>query len=80
MADSDEESSNSENNWPMNEDWMIQILRGDNKNDDKVKINVILYLMFVCFNFGSELMILIRTLYTVSISVPNQYANMESVT
>lgn len=40
MADSEEESTNSESNWPMNEDWMIEILKGDNKSDDKVTINV----------------------------------------
>lgn len=40
MADSEEESTNSESNWPMNEDWMIDILRGDNESQDKVTINV----------------------------------------
>lgn len=41
MTDSDEESCSSENNWPMNEDWMMDILRGDDKSDVKPKINVI---------------------------------------
>lgn len=41
MTDSDEESSSSENNWPMNEEWMTDVLRGDDKSDGKVKINVI---------------------------------------
>lgn len=41
MTDSDEESSISENNWPMNEDWMMDILKGDDKSDVKPKINVI---------------------------------------
>lgn len=40
MSESEEESSNSENNWPMNEDWMLDILK-DDKTEAKVKINVI---------------------------------------
>lgn len=40
MTDSEEETSGSDNNWPMNEDWMINILKGDDKSDAKVKINV----------------------------------------
>lgn len=42
MSESEEESSNSENNWPMNEDWMLNILKDDDKSEAKVKINVIL--------------------------------------
>lgn len=45
MTDSDEESSSSENNWPMNEDWMMDMLKGDDESDAKPKINVI-----YCFN------------------------------
>lgn len=41
MSDSEEDSSNSENNWPMNEDWMLNILKDDDKSEAKVKINVI---------------------------------------
>lgn len=41
MSESEEESSNSENNWPMNEDWMLDILKDDDKSEAKVKINVI---------------------------------------
>lgn len=41
MNDSDEESSGSENNWPMNEKWMTGILKGDDKTEGKVKVNVI---------------------------------------
>lgn len=52
MSESDEESSNSENNWPMNEDWMLNILKDDDKTDAKVKINVTklnhLNMRFVC--------------------------------
>lgn len=46
MTDSEEESSGSENNWPMNEDWMTNILKGDDKTDAKVKINVNIKLAF----------------------------------
>lgn len=42
MTDSEEDSINSESNWPMNEDWMIEILKGDNNSEDNVKINVII--------------------------------------
>lgn len=41
MSDSDEDLSNSENNWPMNEDWMLNILKDDDKSEAKIKINVI---------------------------------------
>lgn len=47
MADSEEESTNSENNWPMNEDWMMEILKGDNQSDDKVTINVCDFLVYL---------------------------------
>lgn len=40
MSDSEEESNNSEKNWPMNEDWMLDILKDDDKSDAKVKIIV----------------------------------------
>lgn len=40
MSESEEDSSNSENNWPMNEDWMLDILKDDDKSEAKVKINV----------------------------------------
>lgn len=42
MSDSEEESNSTENNWPMNEEWLMGILRGDNQapDDTKVKINV----------------------------------------
>lgn len=41
MSDSEEDSKSSENNWPMNEDWLIGILKGDNQTDDnKVEIKV----------------------------------------
>ncbi|XP_055325049.1 uncharacterized protein LOC129579220 [Sitodiplosis mosellana] len=39
MSDSEEDSSNSENNWPMNEAWMLNILKDDDKSEAKVKIN-----------------------------------------
>lgn len=54
MSESEEESSNSENNWPMNEDWMLDILKEDDKSEAKVKINVIQYfgnvLLFAMFS------------------------------
>lgn len=42
MSDSEEDSNSTENNWPMNEDWLMGILKGDNQaaDDIKVKINV----------------------------------------
>lgn len=40
MSESDDDLSVSENNWPMNEAWLIGILKGDDKTDGKVKINV----------------------------------------
>lgn len=43
MADSDEESTNSENSWPMNEDWLMDILKEDSKSDGKITINVCRY-------------------------------------
>lgn len=42
MSESEEDSSNSENNWPMHEDWMLDILKDDDKSEAKVKINVML--------------------------------------
>lgn len=44
MSESGEDSSASENNWPMNEEWLIGILKGDDQTDGKVKINVNLLL------------------------------------
>lgn len=41
MSDSEGDTSGSENNWPMNEDWLMEILKGDDQSDAKVKINVI---------------------------------------
>lgn len=40
MTDSDEDSNASENQWPMDEPWLLDLLRGDDKSDAKVKINV----------------------------------------
>lgn len=45
MAESDEESSVSENNWPMNEDWLLGILGAGDETDAKVKINVNLFIL-----------------------------------
>lgn len=54
MSDSEEESSNSENNWPMNEDWMLDILKDDDKSEARVKINVISF-KFCLENFQTRL-------------------------
>lgn len=43
MSESDDDSNVSENNWPMNEDWLIEILRGEDQTGEKVKINVIFF-------------------------------------
>lgn len=51
MTDSDEESSCSENNWPMNEDWIMGILKGDDNSDVKPKINVI-YCLNIFFHLN----------------------------
>lgn len=40
MSESGDESSLSENNWPMNEEWLIGILKMDDQTDGSVKINV----------------------------------------
>lgn len=40
MSESGDESSVSENNWPMNEEWLIGILKRDDQTDGMVKINV----------------------------------------
>lgn len=40
MSDSEDDSSLSENKWPMNEDWLMNVLKGDDTSDGKVKINV----------------------------------------
>lgn len=47
MSESEEESSNSENNWPMNEDWMLNILKDDEQSEAKVKINVNKIIIFI---------------------------------
>lgn len=47
MSESDDDSSVSENNWPMNEEWLIGILKGDDQTGGKVKINVKYYYYFL---------------------------------
>lgn len=46
MSESDDDLSVSENNWPMNEAWLIGILKGDDQTGGKVKINVNFYRAF----------------------------------
>lgn len=40
MSDSEEDSSLSESKWPMNEEWLMTVLKGDDTTDAKVKILV----------------------------------------
>lgn len=71
MSDSEDDSSNSEKNWPMNEDWMMDILKDDDKSEAKVKINVTIQ------QFTASNGYLIKRSVCSSISVPNQYVNRE---
>lgn len=80
MSDSEEDSNNSEKNWPMNEDWMLDILKDDDKSEAKVKINVRFDIQLV-YNLRLSALSLslikpIGSTCRFSISVPNQYVSM----
>lgn len=40
MSDSEEDSSSSENTWPVNEEWLIGLLKEHYKTDADIKIIV----------------------------------------
>lgn len=75
MSESDDDSNVSENNWPMNEDWLIEILRGEDQTGGKVKINVIIF-------WSNEFWISdvkYKTYIDYSILARKQYASMALV-
>lgn len=39
MSDTEEESSNSES-WPVNEDWLLGVLKQHHRNNSSIKITV----------------------------------------
>lgn len=44
MSDTDEDSSSSGTQWPVNEDWIRKVLHGQHGNETDIKIVVRIYL------------------------------------
>lgn len=45
MSDTEDESASSDS-WPVNEDWLMSVLKEHHKTNSKIKITVIIFLLF----------------------------------